>query len=279
MTTVAAYASGRVTLVGAGPGDPDLLTLKAIKALQSADVILFDALVSDEVLEFARSEAKRMLVGKRGGRVSCKQSDINELMIKLAKQGKHVVRLKSGDPMVFGRAGEEIGELEQAGIPVTVVPGITAASAMASSLLASLTHRDHAQSVRFVTGHARNGELPADLDWNGLADAETTLVFYMGARTAPLIAERLMAAGLAASTPAVIMAAVTRPNERRWSGDLGTLAHGIAEFDLRSPVLMGIGECFESREAEARLGDRDSEVGFDAKSRRQRSALARTLTA
>ena len=138
-----------------------MLTLKAVRALQSADIILFDDLVSDDVLELARREAKRMMVGKRGQRESCAQDDINALMIKLAAGGKHVVRLKCGDPMIFGRAGEEIAQLEAAGIPVDVVPGITAASAMAARLGVSLTHRDHAQSVRFVTGHARDGKLPA----------------------------------------------------------------------------------------------------------------------
>ncbi|MEM7290726.1 MAG: siroheme synthase CysG, partial [Pseudomonadota bacterium] len=144
--------SGKVTLVGAGPGDADLLTLKAVRALQAADVILFDDLVSDDVLELARREAKKMLVGKRGGRTSCKQQDINDMMVKFARAGKHVVRLKSGDPAIFGRAGEEITALEQHNIPVSIVPGITAASAMAAQLGVSLTHRDHAQSVRFVTG-------------------------------------------------------------------------------------------------------------------------------
>src|SRR6185295_6062475 len=146
--------SGQVTLVGAGPGDPEYLTLKAVRALQSADVILFDDLVADNVLELARREAKRMMVGKRGGRVSCRQEDINALMIKLARQGKRVVRLKSGDPMIFGRAGEEIAELSAAGISVEVVPGITSALALAARLGVSLTHRDLAHSVRFVTGHA-----------------------------------------------------------------------------------------------------------------------------
>lgn len=151
--------AGRVTLVGAGPGAADLLTIKAVRALQSADVILFDDLVSTEVLELARREAKRLLVGKRAARDSCKQEDINALMRSLARQGKHVVRLKSGDPMIFGRAGEEIAMLEEHGIEVTVVPGITAALALASRLGTSLTHRDCAQAVRFVTGHSRKGHL------------------------------------------------------------------------------------------------------------------------
>ena len=171
-----------------GPGDAELLTLKAVRALQAADVILFDDLVSEDVLELARREAKRMMVGKRARGPSCSQSDINALMLKLARQGKHVVRLKSGDPMIFGRAGEEIEELQAAGVPVEVVPGVSTANALAASIGVSLTHRDHAQSVRFVTGHARTGELPADLDWRGLADGRTSLVFYMGGRTGPRIA-------------------------------------------------------------------------------------------
>lgn len=236
--------SGRVTLVGAGPGDAELLTLKAVRALQSADVILFDDLVSAEVLELARREAKRMLVGKRGKRESCSQADINALMIKLARQGKHAVRLKSGDPMIFGRAGEEIAELAAHGIPVDVVPGVTAALAAAAAFGVSLTHRDHAHSVRFVTGHARNGELPVDIDWQGLADPATTLVFYMGGRTAPAIAEKLMAAGLNVSTPAVVIAGVSRQEETRWHGDLHGLSHGMTAIDLHQPVLIGIGQAF-----------------------------------
>ncbi len=246
--------TGRVTLVGAGPGEAELLTLKAVRALQSADVILFDDLVSDEVLELARREAKRMLVGKRGKRQSCAQDDINALMIKLASQGKHVVRLKSGDPMIFGRAGEEIAELEAAGIAVSVVPGITAGLAMASALGVSLTHRDHAHSVRFLTGHARNGELPDDIDWRGLADPATTLVIYMGGRTGPAMAARLIAAGLHAATPVVVTAGVSRAGEWRWRGELHQLAHGDAAAEHDQPVLIGIGQVF----AAARSCARDS---------------------
>ena len=206
-------AQGRVTLVGAGPGDAELLTLKAVRALQAADVILFDDLVSGDVLELARREARRMMVGKRARGPSCSQADINALMLKLARQGKHVVRLKSGDPMIFGRAGEEIEELQAAGVPVEVVPGVSTANALAASIGVSLTHRDHAQSVRFVTGHARTGELPADLDWRGLADGRTSLVFYMGGRTGPRIASRLIEAGLAPSTPVLVAWSVSRPGQ------------------------------------------------------------------
>jgi uroporphyrin-III C-methyltransferase/precorrin-2 dehydrogenase/sirohydrochlorin ferrochelatase len=241
---------GRVTLIGAGPGDAELLTLKAVRALQAADVILYDDLVSSEVLELARREARRMMVGKRGGRESCAQDDINALMIKLARQGKHVVRLKCGDPMIFGRAGEEIDELGREGIPLTVVPGITSAAAMAAALGVSLTHRDVAHSVRFVTGHARSGALPEGLDWQGLADPETTLVVYMGGRTAQGIGARLIAHGLSPSTPVVAVASLATPRERRWTLSLQQLAQtGVAEALAQGPVLIGIGAVFGRRAA------------------------------
>ncbi|MGK6311590.1 siroheme synthase CysG [Neorhizobium sp. DT-125] len=241
-----AYSSGhgRVTLVGAGPGDAELLTLKAVRALQAADVILFDDLVSDEVLELARREARRMLVGKRGGRVSCRQEDINEMMVKFARAGKRVVRLKSGDPMIFGRAGEEIDCLEREGISVDVVPGITSASAMASRLGVSLTHRDHAQGVRFVTGHSRKGVLPDNLDWKDLAIPRTTTIYYMAGRTAGEIAAKLSGAGMTPDMPVVIVSAVTRPNERRWAGPLGDMAEAMKEIGVDEPVLIGIGDVF-----------------------------------
>ncbi|OBZ94430.1 siroheme synthase [Pararhizobium polonicum] len=246
---------GRVTLVGAGPGDAELLTLKAVRALQAADVILFDDLVSDEVLELARREAKRMLVGKRGGRTSCKQEDINATMVALAKAGKRVVRLKSGDPMIFGRAGEEIACLEQEGIPVDIVPGITSASAMAARLGVSLTHRDHAQAVRFVTGHSRLGDLPTDLDWQNLAEPRTTTIFYMGGRTAGQIRARLLAAGMKSETPAVIMSAVTRNNEKRWIGTLHDLAEAVEEIGVDNPILIGVGRAFSQARSSTQTAD------------------------
>lgn len=241
---------GSVVLVGAGPGDPELLTLKAVRALQSADIILFDHLVSKEILDLARAEAKRMLVGKRARQPSCCQKDINALMIKLAHQGKRVVRLKSGDPMIFGRAGEEIAELRAHQIPVTVVPGVTAASAMAASLNVSLTHRDHAHSVRYVTGHSRKGHLPEDLDWAGLADPGTTTVFYMGGQTASQIAQRLIDEGLQVNTPVVVMAAASQHGETSWHGTVKQLserAHMAKEalFADGKPVMIGIGHVFK----------------------------------
>ncbi|WP_416066843.1 siroheme synthase CysG [Rhizobium sp. ZK1] len=237
---------GRVTLVGAGPGDAEYLTLKAVRALQAADVILFDDLVSNEVLELARREAKRLLVGKRGGRTSCRQEDINEMMLTFAKAGKNVARLKSGDPMIFGRAGEEIAYLKQHNIPVEVIPGITAASAMASRLGISLTHRDHAQSVQFVTGHSRHGELPETIDWQAIADTRKTTIFYMGGRTAGAIQNRLIEAGLDARTPVVIVSSVANTDERRWAGSLDGLSSAMAEIGLDRPVLIGVGKVFAS---------------------------------
>lgn len=238
---------GKVTLVGAGPGDSELLTLKAVRALQSADVILFDDLVSSDVLELARREAKRLLVGKRGGRESCKQQDINNMMVKLAKSGKNVVRLKSGDPMIFGRAGEEIARLERENIPVSVVAGVTAASAMASRLGASMTHRDCAQSVRFVTGHSKKGALPEDVDWKAISDPTTTTIFYMSGRTASQIKERVIGEGLDPHTPVVIASSISREDEKMWFGTLSDLDVGISEIGYEQPVLIGLGQVFAKR--------------------------------
>lgn len=245
-----ACSNGRVTLVGAGPGDAELLTIRAVRALQGADVILFDDLVSDDILELARREAKRMMVGKRGRRESCAQEDINALMLTLARQGKHVVRLKAGDPMVFGRAGEEIAALEAAGIPVKVVPGITSAQAMAASLNRSLTHRDHAQSLTLMTGHSRKGELPGTVDWSRAAAPNATLVVYMGAKQACALVERLVAGGLAETTPAVAMASLSREEERRWTGALRDLPAGVTTLPAGAPILIGIGGVFAGLEAE-----------------------------
>lgn len=244
--------SGRVTLVGAGPGDAELLTLKAVRALQSADVVLYDDLVLPEVLDLARREARRIAVGKRGGRPSCRQNDINHMMIDSARDGLHVVRLKGGDPMIFGRAGEEIAELSAAGIPYDVVPGITAALALAARLGVSLTHREMAHSVRFVTGHGRDGELPPNLDWRGLADPETTLIIYMGGRTAAAAARRLCCEGLAPDTPACAVESLSRPDEARWHGTLGELQASASGHPSDGPMLIGIGRSFAGLSACAR---------------------------
>jgi len=242
-------AAGRVTLVGAGPGDAELLTIKAVRALQSADVILFDDLVSSEVLELARREAKRMLVGKRAQRESCDQGDINQMMLTLARQGKHVVRLKSGDPMIFGRAGEEVEMLERHGIAVSVVPGISAGLALASRLGVSLTHRDHAQSVRFVTGHSRKGVLPDTLNWTALADPATTSVYYMSRRTLPGIVAELSARGMSLETPAIIAGSLGRPDEQIWRGTIGEAVSAVEAFPLSAPTIFAVGDALKVREA------------------------------
>lgn len=244
-----APAIGRVTLVGAGPGDADLLTIKAVRALQSADAILFDDLVSPDVLELARREAKRLLVGKRAARESCRQEDINEMMLNLARQGKHVVRLKSGDPMIFGRAGEEIDMLERHGIAVSVVPGVTAALALASRLGISLTHRDHAQSVRFVTGHSRKGTLPDTLNWAALADSATTSVYYMSRRTLPAIVSQLRAQGMSLLTPAIIAGNVGRPDEQVWRGTVAEAVSAVADFPLSAPTIFAVGDALRQSAA------------------------------
>jgi uroporphyrin-III C-methyltransferase/precorrin-2 dehydrogenase/sirohydrochlorin ferrochelatase len=220
-----------------------------VRALQSADVILFDDLVSSDVLELARREAKRLLVGKRAARESCRQEDINEMMLILARQGKHVVRLKSGDPMIFGRAGEEIEMLESHGIAVSVVPGVTAALALASRLGISLTHRDHAQSVRFVTGHSRKGVLPDTLNWVGLADPATTSVYYMSRRTLPEIVSQLRAQGMGLDTPAIIAGNVGRTDEQVWRGTIGEAVKAVEAFPLSAPTIFAVGDALRSHHA------------------------------
>ena len=239
-----------VTLVGAGPGSADHLTFAAVRALQSADVILYDALVSEEVLELARREAERIPVGKRAGRHSCRQDEITARMIALARAGKRVVRLKSGDPMVFGRGTEEIEALEAAGVAVDVVPGITAALALAARLGVSLTDRRSAHSVRLITGHGCGGTLP-DLDWRGLADPETTLVFYMGGATAGPLSARLVAAGLSPATPVVVAAGLGTLDERLVRGSLEQLERLALIPSCEAPILMGVGAVFAKRTGSA----------------------------
>ncbi len=243
--------SGGVTLVGAGPGDPELLTLRAVRALQSADVILIDDLVSSEVLDFARREAKKMLVGKTGYGPACKQDEINALMISLAKAGKRVVRLKGGDPMIFGRGGEEVRACRMANIPIEVVPGITAAQAVASRLGISLTHRSHAKRVQFVTGHGANGKLPADIDWKSIADATATTAVYMPLRTIGELAKNAIAAGLDPATPAIAVANATRPNERIIAAPISELPARLAAETLNGPVMVLIGHVLAERVMES----------------------------
>ena len=232
---------GKVIFVGAGPGDPELLTMKAVRALQSADVILHDDLVSTEVLDLARREAKRLLVGKTGHGPSCKQSDINGLMLTLAAKGRCVVRLKSGDPGIFGRLTEELAACRAAGIATEIVPGITAAQGAAAVLGLSLTERRLARRLQFVTGHGDDGALPDDLCGAALADPRTTTVVYMARRTLAELSNRAIAAGLPPQTPAVAVIAATQPGEVRVAGTIVTLPGLVAGYPASGPMLVMIG--------------------------------------
>jgi uroporphyrin-III C-methyltransferase/precorrin-2 dehydrogenase/sirohydrochlorin ferrochelatase len=236
--------AGSVVLVGAGPGDPELLTLRAVRALQSADVILFDNLVSAEILDFARREAKKMLVGKTGHAPSCRQDDINALMVSLAKAGRRVVRLKGGDPMIFGRADEEIAACRAAGIAIEIVPGVTAAQAAASRLKVSLTRRAEARRVQYITGHGRDGKLPDDIDWASLADPAVTTIVYMPTKTLPGLVAKALAAGLNPAMPAVAVAQATRADERSIAGSIAELPALLAAAAMPGPVVVMIGRVF-----------------------------------
>jgi uroporphyrin-III C-methyltransferase/precorrin-2 dehydrogenase/sirohydrochlorin ferrochelatase len=235
---------GSVTLVGAGPGDPELLTLRALRALQAADVILYDDLVAPEMLDFARREAKKMLVGKTGHGPSCKQSEINTLMTGLARAGRRVVRLKGGDPMIFGRANEEIAACRKAGIAVEVVPGITAAQGAASRLGVSLTQRQQARRVQYITGHGADGALPRDIDWRSIVDPSATTIVYMPVKTLHELAAQAIVAGLDRATPAVAVARATRPDELRVITTIAELPARLDQATLPGPVLVMIGRAF-----------------------------------
>ena len=231
--------AGSVWLVGAGPGDPELLTIKALKALQRTDVVIHDGLVSDEVLDLAPAAARRISVAKRKSRHSYGQDEINRMLVAFAREGLTVVRLKGGDPFIFGRGGEELEACREAGVECLIVPGVTAALAAGASAGAPLTHRGSAQAVTFVTGHAAAGGEP-ELDWVSLAKANQTVVIYMGLSTAPAIAARLMAAGRIGSTPALIVENVSRADERRVLTNLAGLAKAAA--GLSGPALLIVGE-------------------------------------
>jgi uroporphyrin-III C-methyltransferase / precorrin-2 dehydrogenase / sirohydrochlorin ferrochelatase len=232
---------GSVTLVGAGPGDPELLTLRAVRALQSADIILIDDLVAPAILDFARREAKKMMVGKTGFAPSCRQDEINALMVGLAKAGRRVVRLKGGDPMIFGRAGEEIAACRKAGVAVEIVPGISAAQGAASRIGVSLTHRKLARRIQYVTGHGSDGQLPADIDWTSLADPVTTTIVYMPKRTLAELAATAQARGLASDTPAIAVVAATQPDQKIIASTISDIAAQLDAAAPEHPVLVMIG--------------------------------------
>jgi len=230
---------GEVYLVGAGPGDPDLMTFKAVRLLQSADVVLYDRLVAPAIVELARRDAERIYVGKSRSDHAVPQQDINQMLVDLARQGKRVVRLKGGDPFIFGRGGEEIELLAQHDIPFQVVPGITAGNAAACYAGIPLTHRDYAQSVRFVAGHLKNGTV--DHDWDQFQSETETLVFYMGLVGLPIICEQLQLHGRPADTPVALVERASTPQQRVLTGTLATMVDIVAREKPKAPTLILVG--------------------------------------
>jgi len=239
MITADVAPAGGVWLVGAGPGDPELLTLKALRCLQDADLIVYDRLVDPRILDLARRDADRVFVGKARAQHSVPQAEIGRLLVEAARAGKRVVRLKGGDPFVFGRGGEELEALRAAGVEAHVVPGITAALGCAASAGAPLTHRDHADAVTFITATGKGGGLP--LQGRALADPRQTLAIYMGAAAAASVAGALLAAGRDPATPALIIENGSRPDERRIPATLATLAEATAAAALQGPTLLLVG--------------------------------------
>ncbi|MEH0873925.1 uroporphyrinogen-III C-methyltransferase [Pectobacterium cacticida] len=231
---------GEIWLVGAGPGDAELLTLKALRAIQQADVVVYDRLVSAEIMDVVPEQALCIDVGKTRGCHRLSQDKINHLLVELAQAGQRVIRLKGGDPFIFGRGGEEMAYAQQAGIVCHVVPGITAATGCAAAVGLPLTHRACAQSVRFVTGHAQHGE--PQLDWPTLADPQQTLVFYMGLGHSSRLCQRLIEHGLSGQTPVAIIERGTQPDQRLLAATLATLPTLLARYQPQSPSLLVVGE-------------------------------------
>ena len=236
--------TGKVFLVGAGPGDPDLLTVKALRLLQEADVVVYDRLVSDEVLALVPAGVSRIFVGKSPGNHPASQASVNETLVRLARKGHRVVRLKGGDPFVFGRGGEEAQHLVRNRIRFEVVPGVTAALACAAYAGIPLTHRGLAHSLRFVAGHCRD-DMPLDLDWNGLADPDTTLVFYMALMNLAEIRSRLIDAGLPGSTPAAIVESGTTQRQRTIPTTLDELVRAARSRRVATPAIVVVGRVAE----------------------------------
>ncbi len=233
-------AAGQVSLVGAGPGDPELLTLRAVRRIIEADVVLYDNLVGPDILALISPQTETHYVGKKAAKHALPQIEVNAWLVRLAQVGKRVVRLKGGDPFIFGRGGEEMETLLAAGVPVEIVPGITAATGCAAFAGIPLTHRDWAQSVTFATGHLKSGLL--DLDWTGLSRPQQTVVFYMGISAAAGIAEALMAHGRSPQTPVAVIYHGTRPDQKVLVATLETLLQKMNAEGLKPPALLIVGE-------------------------------------
>jgi uroporphyrin-III C-methyltransferase/precorrin-2 dehydrogenase/sirohydrochlorin ferrochelatase len=238
--------TGEVYLVGGGPGDPDLLSFRALRLMQQADVVVYDRLVASAVMEMTRRDAEHIYVGKERDHHAMRQEEINELLVKLAKQGKRVVRLKGGDPFIFGRGGEEIDTLAAEGIPFQVVPAVTAASGCAAYSGIPLTHRDHAQSVTMVTGHLKDGSI--DLNWEQLASPNQTVVFYMGLRGLPMICEQLMAHGVSPDMPIALVQQGTTEKQRVFVATLNTIQAVVEREQPKPPTLIIVGEVVQLRD-------------------------------
>lgn len=238
-------AKGKIILVGAGPGDPELLTLKAVRALQSADVVLFDDLAPDGALSLARREAQRISVGKRGHAPSVGQQDISSLLVDLGLQGKVVVRLKGGDPLVFGRANEELAAARAAGLECVIVPGVTAALAAAASLGTSLSERERARRIQFITAHAADGSLPKDMDWRALVDRDASTAVYMGVKTLPALVEQLLKEGLDPSTPAALVESATLPEARVIRAAIADMPERVAAASPQGPCMLLYGQTLD----------------------------------
>lgn len=237
--------TGFVSFVGSGPGDPELLTLKAVSRLRAADVVLFDDLASGPVLQFVRKGAERVAVGKRAGRPSPSQADINRLLVEYAVSGKRIVRLKSGDPGVFGRLEEEIEALRAAGADFEIIPGISSANAAAASAGIPLTRRQRARRVQYITGHDATGELPDDLNMKALADPGATTVVFMPKRTFPALAARLITEGMPPDTPALLAENVSHADQRLTLGTISEFARLLAEGASGAPALIVYGPLAE----------------------------------
>ncbi|NHC08514.1 uroporphyrinogen-III C-methyltransferase [Azonexus fungiphilus] len=234
------FPPGRVALVGAGPGDPELLTLKAYRRLQQADVMLYDNLVSPEIVDICPSTVERIYVGKAAGNHTLPQAEISQRLLELARAGRRVVRLKGGDPFVFGRGGEEMALLIEHGITVEIIPGITAALGAAAAFGFPLTHRDHAQSCVFVTGHYKDHSI--NLNWPALAQPRQTIVIYMGVGGLDIIARQLQAHGLPGTTPAALIYRATWPNQEIYPATLATLPAVASQNVVKPPALLVIGD-------------------------------------